>query len=58
MRGSACPEGSHAGAVGTAFGNGPGQLGLSSLRVRVPYDATQFALEAPSAVHAVQLGAR
>jgi O-glycosyl hydrolase len=44
--------------VDTAFGNGPGQLGLSILRVRVPYDATQFALEAPSAVHAVQLGAK
>jgi glucuronoarabinoxylan endo-1,4-beta-xylanase len=44
--------------VDTAFGNGPGQLGLSILRVRIPWDATQFALEAPSAAHAVQLGAK
>jgi glucuronoarabinoxylan endo-1,4-beta-xylanase len=44
--------------VDTAFGNGPGQLGLSILRVRIPYDPTQFALEAPSAAHAVQLGAK
>lgn len=44
--------------VDTAFGNGPGQLGLSILRVRVPYDPAQFALEAPTAAHAVQLGAK
>src|SRR4051794_7388011 len=43
--------------VDTAFGNGPGQIGMSLLRVRVPYDPEQFALEVPTAVHAVELGA-
>jgi glucuronoarabinoxylan endo-1,4-beta-xylanase len=43
--------------VDTAFGNGPGQIGMSILRVRVPYDPAQFALEVPSAAHAVALGA-
>jgi glucuronoarabinoxylan endo-1,4-beta-xylanase len=43
--------------VDTAFGNGPGQIGMSLLRVRVPYDAEQFGLEVPSAARAVELGA-
>jgi O-glycosyl hydrolase len=43
--------------VDTAFGNGPGQIGMSILRVRVPYDPEQFALELPSAARAVALGA-
>jgi O-glycosyl hydrolase len=43
--------------VDTAFGNGPGQIGMSILRVRVPYDPEQFALEVPSAARAVELGA-
>jgi glucuronoarabinoxylan endo-1,4-beta-xylanase len=43
--------------VDTAFGNGPGQIGMSLLRVRVPYDPEQFALEVPSAARAVELGA-
>lgn len=43
--------------VDTAFGNGPGQIGMSILRVRVPYDPEQFALEVPSAARAVGLGA-
>ena len=43
--------------VDTAFGNGPGQIGMSLLRVRVPYDPEQFALEVPTAARAVELGA-
>lgn len=43
--------------VDLAFGNGPGQLGLTILRVRVPYDPTQFELEVPAAARAVALGA-
>lgn len=43
--------------VDLAFGNGPGQLGLTLLRVRVPYDPTQFELEVPAAARAVSLGA-
>jgi glucuronoarabinoxylan endo-1,4-beta-xylanase len=44
--------------VETAFGNGPGQIGMSILRVRVPYDPAAFELEVPTAAHAVALGAR
>ncbi|HTV22564.1 MAG TPA: hypothetical protein VMG12_27940, partial [Polyangiaceae bacterium] len=44
--------------VDTAFGNGPGQIGMSILRVRVPFDPTQFALEVPTAQHALALGAK
>jgi glucuronoarabinoxylan endo-1,4-beta-xylanase len=44
--------------VDTAFGNGPGQIGMSILRVRIPYDAADFPLEVPSAVRATQLGAK
>jgi O-glycosyl hydrolase len=43
--------------VDTAFGNGDGQIGMSILRVRVPYDSTQFELEVPAAARAVGLGA-
>jgi glucuronoarabinoxylan endo-1,4-beta-xylanase len=44
--------------VETAFGNGPGQIGMSILRVRVPYDPTAFELEVRSAAQAVALGAK
>jgi glucuronoarabinoxylan endo-1,4-beta-xylanase len=44
--------------VDTAFGNGPGQIGMSILRVRVPFDPSAFALEVPSAARAVALGAK
>lgn len=44
--------------VDTAFGNGPGQIGMSILRVRIPYDREQFMLEVPSAARAVALGAK
>jgi O-glycosyl hydrolase len=44
--------------VDTAFGNGPGQIGMSILRVRVPYDPLEFALEVPAAARAVSLGAK
>jgi glucuronoarabinoxylan endo-1,4-beta-xylanase len=44
--------------VETAFGRGPGQLGLSILRVRIPFDPNQFAAEVPTAQRAVALGAK
>jgi O-glycosyl hydrolase len=44
--------------VDTAFGNGPGQLGLSILRVRIPHQRADFARELPTAARAVSLGAR
>jgi O-glycosyl hydrolase len=40
-----------------AFGDGEGQIGLSLLRVRVPFDSTQFELEVPTAARAVAHGA-
>ncbi len=42
----------------TAFGNGSGQIGMSLLRVRIPYDAAEFELEVPTAVRAVSHGAK
>jgi glucuronoarabinoxylan endo-1,4-beta-xylanase len=44
--------------VDTAFGNGPGQIGMSILRVRIPYDPLQFGLEVPAAARASLLGAK
>lgn len=44
--------------VDTAFGNGPGQLGLTLLRIRVPFNPATFALEVPTAARAVALGAK
>lgn len=43
--------------VNKAFGTGDGQIGLSILRVRVPYDSTAFNLEIPTAKLAKSLGA-
>src|SRR5262245_36358772 len=43
--------------VDTAFGTGPEQIGMSILRVRVPYDPAEFELEVPAALRAVALGA-
>jgi O-glycosyl hydrolase len=43
--------------VDKAFGNEPGQMGLSILRVRVPNDTTQFFREVPTAVRAKNHGA-
>ena len=40
-----------------AFGNGPGQIGMSILRVRIAYDETQFYKEIPTAVLAKNNGA-
>jgi hypothetical protein len=40
-----------------AFGNEPGQMGFTMLRVRVPYDTTQFFREVPTAVRAANHGA-
>lgn len=45
--------------VNTAFGNGPGQLGFTILRLRIPYknDAGEFAANVPTAKLAQSLGA-
>jgi O-glycosyl hydrolase len=43
--------------VDTAFGNGPGQLGLSIIRIRVPEDQSQFGTSLAAASRAAQLGA-
>jgi glucuronoarabinoxylan endo-1,4-beta-xylanase len=43
--------------VQTAFGIGPGHIGMAILRVRVPYDSSMFALEVPTAQLAKSLGA-
>jgi glucuronoarabinoxylan endo-1,4-beta-xylanase len=44
--------------VDTAFGTGPEHIGMSILRVRVPYDPAEFELEVPAAARAVALGAK
>jgi O-glycosyl hydrolase len=44
--------------VETAFGRGPGQLGLSLLRVRISFDSSQWDRELPTAQRAYALGAR
>ncbi len=43
--------------VQLAFGTGTGQIGLSILRIRVPYDTTKFNLEVPTGHLATSLGA-
>lgn len=43
--------------VHAAFGTGEGQIGMTILRIRVPYDSTQFHLEVPTAALAESLGA-
>jgi glucuronoarabinoxylan endo-1,4-beta-xylanase len=43
--------------VNKAFGTGTGQIGMTILRIRVPYDETQFDLEVPTARLAASLGA-
>jgi glucuronoarabinoxylan endo-1,4-beta-xylanase len=43
--------------VNTAFGNGAGQLGLTILRIRVPYNQAEFSMEVPNAKLAISLGA-
>jgi glucuronoarabinoxylan endo-1,4-beta-xylanase len=42
--------------VQKAFGTGTGQIGLSILRIRVPYDSTKFYLEVPTAQLVQSLG--
>ncbi|HEY9167562.1 MAG TPA: FlgD immunoglobulin-like domain containing protein [Candidatus Kryptonia bacterium] len=42
--------------IQTAFGTGPGQLGLSIMRLRIPPDSTQFGINIPSAKAAETLG--
>jgi glucuronoarabinoxylan endo-1,4-beta-xylanase len=43
--------------VQTAFGTGPGSIGMTVLRIRVPYDSTKFTLEVPTVQLAKSLGA-
>ncbi|MGA9364203.1 MAG: hypothetical protein WBW16_07525 [Bacteroidota bacterium] len=43
--------------VNTAFGSGNGQIGMSILRIRVPYDSSESGLEVPTAKKAYLLGA-
>jgi O-glycosyl hydrolase len=43
--------------VDKAFGNDPGQIGFSILRVRIPFDALNFDQEVPAAVRAKSHGA-
>jgi glucuronoarabinoxylan endo-1,4-beta-xylanase len=43
--------------VDSAFGNGPGQLGLSIIRIRVPETADRFGVSVAAAARASQLGA-
>jgi glucuronoarabinoxylan endo-1,4-beta-xylanase len=45
------------GQINKAFGTGDGQIGLSILRIRVPYDVSVFNLEVPTAQLAKSLGA-
>ena len=42
--------------IETAFGTGNGQLGFSILRLRVPYDQSDFSLNVPTAQSAYSLG--
>lgn len=44
--------------VNKAFGSGDGQIGMTILRIRVPFDPAQFHLEVPTAQRAIALGAR
>lgn len=44
--------------VRTAFGTGTGHIGMAVLRIRVPYDSTEFALEVPTVQLAKSLGAQ
>jgi glucuronoarabinoxylan endo-1,4-beta-xylanase len=44
--------------VQTAYGSGPGQIGLTIMRLRVPFDSTKFSLNVPSAKLAESLGAK
>ena len=44
--------------IQTAFGNGPGQLGFTILRLRIPPDSTSFRLNVPTAKAAYSLGAK
>jgi glucuronoarabinoxylan endo-1,4-beta-xylanase len=48
-----------AGQVQTAFGSGPGQLGFTILRLRIPYtdDVSEFSAQVPTAKLAQSLGA-
>jgi O-glycosyl hydrolase len=45
------------GQIDKIFGNAPGQVGLTILRVPVPTDSTMFPIELPGAVRATENGA-
>jgi glucuronoarabinoxylan endo-1,4-beta-xylanase len=40
----------------TAFGTGPGQLGFSILRLRIPYQQSEFSMQVPTAQSAHTMG--
>lgn len=42
--------------IQTAFGTGPGQLGFTIMRLRIPPDSTQFGINIPSAKSAYSMG--
>ena len=44
--------------IQTAFGNGPGQLGFTILRLRIPPDSTSFKLNVPTAKAAYSMGVK
>ena len=46
------------GQIQTAFGSGPGQVGLTIMRLRIPPDSTQFSINVPSTKLAESLGAK
>ena len=41
-----------------AFGTGPGQIGFSLLRLRIPYQTSEFALNVPAAQAAYGIGVK
>jgi O-glycosyl hydrolase len=44
--------------IDRAFGNGSGQMGLTILRIRIPYDESQFSQEVATPQRALSLGAK
>ena len=47
-----------AGDIQKAFGTGPGQLGFTILRLRVPYQTSEFGLNVPTAQSAHSMGVK
>jgi glucuronoarabinoxylan endo-1,4-beta-xylanase len=42
--------------INKAFGTGPGQIGLTILRLRIPYQASEFSIQVPTAQLAYSMG--